>query len=413
MMRKRGDICIGLLLLLFVLTTVISYFPLNVVVSQLIIYGLIAVVYVFAPKGKITNQWYVVITVICFALLLRIVIDLELYDMAQELYGSNLSLYFFVMNGIILPVLIITRIRFNAIPKSAVYIASVVVFFCLFFSLKEISSEQAVLSNDGRYSANESLGVIQYSQLSFTCSLIGLSLLYQGAKPRVYDVIYAIALILVGLISIVFAGTRSCLVSLAVILLFLFLANRPKKIFKSLIIASVFIVLLYIALLKTGLNDTFESLRLFRMFTEGARDVSSGRFDLYLSALSDIIQNPIFGKSAFFSFSDGRDDMTFIHNSVLEIARSIGLLGGIVFLFFNVYLLKKAFIILKNHRQFALFAFLYIQYFVFSLFSESIFRIALYWFSASMILCIIKNINNGTSSILTSLGNYSNIRSQR
>lgn len=410
--RPVRDSYIGILLLLFILTTVITYFPIDIVLSQIIIYALVCIVYIFSPKEvKIKDRWNVWGIIICFALILRIIIELEVMGRQQELYGSNTSLYFFLINGILLPILIIPRIKFSSFPKFFLYIASFVVLACLIVSLNDIISSQAMLSYDGRYSANESLGVIQYSQLSFTCSLIGFSLLYKDSKIKLRDIFYPILLIIIGLISIILAGTRSCLVSMLVILLMLLASNRPQKIIRNIIIAGLVLGVIILAFLKLGFGELFENLRLFRLFTEGTRDVSSGRFDLYKSAMIDILSNPIFGKSAFFSFNDRGDHITYIHNSILEITRAIGVVGGIIFVLINVYLFKKSVVILKYYRQYSFFVFLYIQYFIFSLFSESIFRIALYWFSVGMILCIIKNIRNEAISGRISICCNTDVRS--
>ncbi len=402
---------ISILLLFFILTTLITYFPINVVVSQVVIYSIIAFIYIISHKVKrITNIWYSIAVIICFLILFRIIIDLELYGVKQELYSSNISLYFFIINGIILPVTIIPRLKLGSSNiKVALYISSVVILVCLIISLLGIVSSQAALSNDGRFSANDSLGVIQYSQLAFTCSLIGLSLLYYGGKTNFLEIVYSIILIIIGLISIVLAGTRSCFVSMAIILVFLFIAHKPKNLFKTISIASIIILILGFIIFKSEYSDTIEGLRLFRLLSGGARDVSSGRFDLYEAAIKDIVANPIFGYSAFFSFSDGIDDMTFIHNSVLEVTRSIGIIGGLLFLFMNVYLLFRSYKIMKHHREYSIFVFLFIQYFIFSLFSESVFRIALYWYSTAMIFCLIKFVNNGKISSKSSVRNNTDI----
>ncbi len=396
---------ISILLLLFVLTTLITYFPVNVVVSQIVIYSIIAIIYIISPKVKrVANMWYTITLIICFLLLFRIIVDLELLGIRQELYGSNTSLYFFIINGIILPVTIIPRLRLGSSNiKKGLLISSVVILVCLIISLLGIVSSQAALSNDGRFSANDSLGVIQYSQLAFTCSLIGLSLLYGDEKNNLIVITYAILLIIIGLISVILAGTRSCFVSMAIILVFLFIAHKPKNLFKTISITSIIIIVLGFIVFKSEYSDTIEGLRLFRLLSGGARDVSSGRFDLFESALKDIIANPVLGYSAFFSFSDGIDDMTFIHNSVLEVARAIGVMGGLFFLFMNIYLLFSSYKIMKYHRQYSIFVFLFIQYFVFSLFSESVFRIALYWYSTGMVFCLIKIIKNESLSIKSSV----------
>ena len=380
---------ISLIILLQLSLLCMTYIPnVNIVAIQVAIYALLLLNYFFARKEmffvkKRTIGLYLCSLTFISLLFLRIVIDLNINMLEQQIYTSDTTVYFFLINALFLPMLFIPLVKIKKEVVNVYYVFSVLLLICLFVSFYNIVNLRGVLSADHRFGANELLGTIQYGHLGVTSFIMGLTLI-QNEKERKYDKCLSVILLSLGIVTVFLAGTRGAFVSLFCCLLFYLIVIKKVK---YVVFTAIGIVLIFI--LKNQIIDYFATLgsnsaiRFYALFAESG-DQSSGRMDLYRQAFADFLDNPLLGKAYFFSFSG----QPYVHNSLLEVARALGLIGVVMFIWINAKFLLICREIVKQKTLATFFALLYIQYLSFSFFSETLLRLNMYWFSMAMLLCI-------------------------
>ena len=230
------------------------------------------------------------------------------------------------------------------------------------------------------------MGVIQYGHLGLTGALTGYLCYAQKSNKKIVR-LFGIGCIAIGLISMLMAGTRGALISAIVIIAVYLLAHAKMRSFVILIIVIliIFQFLDYVESILESLGAA-SMMRIIRFFSEGG-DQSSGRSEIWLHAINNILESPVWGVSCFWS-SDG-GEISYVHNSFLEVTYALGFFGLFVFAKLNYVAIKACIRSIKssNINDIA-FSFFYLQYFTYTLFSDSIIRSPLYWFFLLMMLNI-------------------------
>ena len=378
-----------LIFLLMTSTLCMTYFVQNVVVFQSVIYFLVFILYVLSRKTVLQSSIKTCMNLyIIFAVLyvVRAFIELELLNHAQSLYANNSTVYYFLITGLLLPAFFVPKLKITQSYNSVFLILSIVICISLFISLYNIFTGNVILTADQRIQANERLGVIQYGHLGLTGALTGYLCYAQKNNKKIVRLL-GIVVIAIGLISMLMAGTRGALVSAIVIIAIYLFAHAKMRSFVILIIAA-----LILFQFLDYLESIFESLgaasmmRIIRFFSEGG-DQSSGRSEIWLKAISNILESPVWGVSCFWS-SDG-GEITYVHNSFLEVTYALGLFGLFVFAKLNYVAIKACIHSIKSSNFSGIaFSFFYLQYFTYTFFSDSIIRSPLYWFFLLMMLNI-------------------------
>lgn len=367
-----------------------TYIVEDVVKFQIGLFIFLIVCYFIAPKNKIMPQYrrlYVMMLFFSLLYIFRAFVDLELLEVKQTLFGSNSTVYVFLFIGAFLQLYIVPRLKLDEKSFSWCFFAfSLMVLASLFISFRNIMSGDVVMTGDGRIQADERLGVIQYGHLGLTAVIMGIVMLLKRKESLLFLIISPL-LLLIGLLSILMAGTRSAMVGLFIIIIF-FSVTRMKT--KSIIFfAIVFGVLVLLSPTILSFSDSLGSnsaARMLSFLTEGG-DQSSGRTGIWLYALGKLLASPLVGVSCFISANEFGN--YFLHNSFIEVAYAMGFVGLIPFLIIHAFALKTSYKIFKqNNIDYLCFSMLYIQYFVYTLFSESIVRLPEYWYFLAMVICI-------------------------
>lgn len=378
--------------LIFVLvcsTLCVSYFIEEVVLYQLIIDLLLLLLYFIGDKNNLNTQIsgsYKLFVLFAFIYLVRAFVDLVLLGERQNLYNSDFTVYYYLITGMLLPAIFIPKLKIQKSFDYAFLIISALIFVSLSISLSNILSGNFVLTNDQRIQGNENLGVIQYAHLGLTGAIFGFVFFLKRNENKIYKYL-SIPLALVGVGSMFFAGTRGAIISLFLILAVYLIANARLRTFV------IFLILFFVFdSFIDQILDFFDSLgatsatRIFRFFSEGG-DQSSGRSEIWLKALSDIASSPILGVSCFYHSPDV--EVTYVHNSFIEVTYALGIFGLYVFARLNWIAIKASILSIKNKRiEHMAFSFLYLQYFTYTLFSESVIRLPLFWIFLLMMLNI-------------------------
>ncbi len=362
-----------------------TYLISDVVSFQLVVYLLIFLCYCFACKdytrGATKSYW--LLNTLTLAYFVRTLLDLMLFGKEQELYGNDFSVVFFMLNGIVLPCAFLPLLDYCRGFKSVLLLLGIMLLGCLFWTYWNFLNGVIYMSVDQRVMGNKSLGVIQYGHLGLTAALVGWYFFHQ-TKEQKSNFIWALLLIGMGVITMLMAGTRSALMAASVIFTLYLYSNAKIRILLP------FVVFCIISFAFTEeIQAFFDALgvnsvnRILRLLDESAEDQSSGRYLLWSTAWEELSDSLILGVSSFFKFKN----LNYVHNSIIEISYALGIIGGAVFVYLNYRALKICIAIFRGKIYDDLFlASLYIQQFVYSLFSESILRLSFYWVCLAIII---------------------------
>lgn len=374
----------SILFLLFTSTLCMTYFTTNVVIFQLVVYAIILLCYFYAPKVPVrcNRNLYTLLCAFTLLYLIRAFVDLELLNERQELYSSNYAVYFFMLNGIVLPAFMIPRIRHSTSYFEPFVLLGLILTYSLYQSYSNFIQGNIFMTQDHRIMANENLGVIQFGHLGLTTVILGIYFMVRSRSNKFYMVL-SVAMVSLGVMSMFLAGTRSAMLAAFIIAVIYLFAIRKVK--TMLVIALVFIPFYVYSESIVSYFDDFgvnSANRIFRLLNEGG-DQSSSRSIIWEKAFSDISDNLLFGVSSFFKM----EDWTYVHNSIIEITYALGILGGCIFVYINFEAFKIGIRELRgNNVDNKFLVFLYIQYFIYSLFSESVLRLSLYWFFLAIVI---------------------------
>ncbi len=367
-----------------------TYITEDVVRFQIVIFATLIGCYLIVPKQKIEKRnmhLYVIMILFSVMYFMRALFDLEFFGVRQTLFGNNKTVYVFIFIGAIMQFLFIPRLKLEGKSFSwPFFFFSLLILGSLYMSFRSIMSGDVVMTSDGRIQADERLGVIQYGHLGLTAVIMGIVMFMKRGESKFFMAISPL-LLMVGLFSIVMAGTRSAMVGLFLIS-FLVVSTRlqPKTIIVSLGVIAFLLSFSSAILSFTENLGANSAARMLRFLSEGG-DQSSGRTDIWIHALNNLMESPIIGVSSFINSSEFGHD--FLHNSFVEVAYSLGLVGFLMFLTIHVFALVTSYRIFKlRNLDYMCFAMLYIQYLTYTMFSESIMRLPEYWYLLSMVICI-------------------------
>lgn len=374
----------SILLLLYTSTLYMTYFTSDVVTFQLVVYALILICYFFAEKRPISNSrnLYIICCILTILYFLRAIVDIELLNVKQELYGSDFTVFFFMLNGIVLPTIMIPKIKHAKSYKWAFILFGLLLTYSLYITYSNFINGVVFMSQDRRIMANENLSVIQFGHLGLTAVILGIYFMVKSNKSKLF-LILSVSIAFLGVMSMFLAGTRSAMIAAFAIAVIYLIANAKIKTLAIVIILFVpfYMYSDYILSFFDGFGINSAN-RIFQLFEEGG-DQSSGRSLIWDKAFSDLSDNFLWGVSCFFKFRD----WTYVHNSAIEITYALGIFGGATFLYINYKALEICIKELKGQNiDNKCFVFLYIQYLIYSLFSESVLRLSLYWIFLAIII---------------------------
>lgn len=378
-----------LIFLLMTSTLCMTYFVKDVVIFQVVVYLLVFMLYIVCKKTALHPSialWRNIYILFAILYIARAFVELELLGHAQELYANNSTVYFFMITGMLMPALFVPKLCCAKPFNYAFAFLSFVICVSLLISLYNIFSGNVILTADHRIQASENLGVIQYGHLGLTGAIAGYMCYMQKQNSLVFRFV-GVAVIAVGFVSMLMAGTRGALISVIVIMAIYLLVHAK---FRSFIVFVFVAFALFLSI--DSIESVFDSLgaasvtRIIRLFSEGG-DQSSGRFDLWLSAINKIIESPFWGVSCFWASSE--NELTYVHNSFIEITYALGVFGLLVFMRLNWVAVKACIVSIRSSNLDNIaFSFFYLQYFIYTLFSDSIIRVPLYWYFLLMMLNI-------------------------
>ena len=299
--------------------------------------------------------------------------------------------------GFFLSILIAFAFRYDPIfcSKKSFYIFLITLslgLFIAFFIAKE-SPEPYV----GRYDANSTVNTINYGQMG--CALCLVVIYGFLNMPFKYSKTIYSFLFLLGILSIMKAGSRSPIVVLAFVSIFYFFANSGFV--KGLIFIGVSAVVLYFS---TGflieLSEAVGSGIVTRIISAVETGETSGRDAIYINAIGHFLDSPIFGD--YYLISSGLAKGYYPHNFIIEAFMTTGIVGGIPFVIMIIITLIRSFRLLKSKHMSGWIVLLYLQILIFGMFSSSLYSSQDFWALSFFILSMPASTLNKKRKFLKS-----------
>ena len=369
-----------------------AFYPINIITSffilVLITIVLIHYFFIFLEKKKISIKFkFFDLCLFVFFILYgyRLIYNIYIEKIHQTSFNNTITFIIFYLFLTILPVIFARIINFEKIKLNKTYNIIIIIYLIpLILNVFFIDT----LNNNvgGRYRANELLDSIGYGHLSLTLVLLALVLFFNQKNSLFIKIFYLIIMIF-GIVSMGIANSRSPFLALILIALIYLLYNIR---FKILLVLTSISVLFYININKindffiSNFNSTFIK-RFLSMFDKTYESIGS-RTDFYEYGLEIFKENPIFGKSIL--VLKGEYMGCYIHNFFIGSLMSVGIIGTLFYLAITFMALKSAIYLIKIKSKYIFFGLLFIQYFVYSMFSRTIENLPLYWFSCACVYSV-------------------------
>ncbi|OWW26243.1 hypothetical protein B4Q04_00735 [Zobellia sp. OII3] len=233
----------------------------------------------------------------------------------------------------------------------------------------------------GRYDANSTVNTINYGQMG--CSLALIAMYGFLNRPFKYGKILYVLLFLLGIVSIMKAGSRSPVVVLLAVSGFYFLAK--SGLVKGVILVGCSALVFYFSLdFLIELSEVVGSSIVTRLLSAIETGETSGRDLIYANAIGHFLDSPIFG--SYYLIPSGIGNGGYPHNFFIEAFMTTGLVGGIPFVAMVLVTLKKSFLLLKKQDDSGWVVLLFLQVLVFGMFSSSLYSSQDFWALSFFIL---------------------------
>lgn len=366
------------------LTNYISTFASQAVI-QIVLYLFTTVLFIFLgikePLQRHRGDWFwPLLFVYLLMLLCRLSADYLIPWEGMFLYKHPLTVLFFFIFPILIPSVFFSRTQFRFDIKRTFWIISVLLFAALTFSYLAIIGGGVEKTIDQRYDSGVGVFSITYGHLGTSLILITVYLIsIYGIKS--YRTIMFAAYIFIGFMSIALSGSRGPFIALIACLAFWYIARSKNTWW---IIGVILLLIISGGLLKDVLysvNDmlaengihTFERILDTIFSDDGLAQHTSGRDNLYTEGWNLFLDNPIFGKSLFIP------GKIYVHNIFIEQFMALGIIGGSIFLIFNIIAICRAFKLIKRVFTFSIIPVLFLQNLIYGSFSITIIALPAYW----------------------------------
>ena len=230
-----------------------------------------------------------------------------------------------------------------------------------------------------------SIYYISYGHLG--TSLVLISLFYLLFKPQensIYLLSYGLFL---GAVTIIIAGARSPFLAFMVVIPYLLIV---KKNVKLILIFAVFLILAIIMIYFLGKSPDYQfefTNRTYLWLFEGDNSL---RTPLFERAIDVFKINPVFGGRT--NYEDGM----YPHNIVLELLMATGIVGLVLYILKFLPVLKNFYLFTSrsNNIFYVLFFAVFLQYFVLSSTSFTLYSVPEFLYFSSIIIGISLNYYN-------------------
>lgn len=167
--------------------------------------------------------------------------------------------------------------------------------------------------------------------------------IFQLKSHNLTTKIFLLSVFIVGFFAVLIAGSRGPFFGLIATLLMPLIVKKPKNILIS-VIFLLFVIIIFGNILL-NLVQTISPYFYQRVVDTVVYGDLGGRESIFQQAINRIIEHPLFGD---WFLLDMNDTTTIAHNALLEALMSIGIFGGLIFLYLYIYLIKYSIIVIKS-----------------------------------------------------------------
>ena len=244
-------------------------------------------------------------------------------------------------------------------------------------------AKQSPLPLIGRYDANSTVNTINYGQMGCALSLVAIYGFLN--RPFKYGKIVYVFLFLLGIVSIMKAGSRSPVVVLLAVSVFYFFAK--SGLLKGLIWVGFATLIFYSSIgFLVELSEAVGSGIVTRILSAIETGETSGSNYIYANAIRHFMDSPIWG--SYYLIPTGIGKGGYPHNFFIEAFMTTGLIGGIPFVIMVIITVVKSFNLLKTKHSSSWVILLFLQIVVYGMFSSSLYSSQDFWALSFFILSI-------------------------
>lgn len=376
--------CVVFVIFFFEIRTFLVYvLPINILTSCYIIVFLLLSMAIFFTKKTFnrTSMFEKTVLILLFLYGIRIFYDIFLIEIEQSLFINRYTFIVYYIFLILIPYITCINISLKGISFKALMCLTLLCFVvALVLSFRDILLMISLGDIVERYNANNALDTIGYGHLALSTLLISYVLLKSVLTPkekhRVSKIVVLLLIIVFSMTSMILANSRGPFLAFFIIVI-LCLANRfslKNVIFITLLFS---FILYHIESISEYFNIVFGSSFLERIILAYKEGDSSGREILFNQAMEAFLESPIWGSSLLMQKPPFLGN--YPHNFFFEVLMSLGILGGCFYVCSIVLAFKYSFFLLREDSKYTIFALLFFQYFVYSMFSRSMLTMPMYW----------------------------------
>jgi O-antigen ligase len=366
------------LLFLLVGFPIISFIPINGVSvifrAVMLIIGLVVGFCALVNMKGNANKKVIILFLFISVYFFKLYYDFVFTDL--KFGRDNVEIFLLTLSTVIVPVF-----SLSFIDERNVNFRSLLIYSQIALMLSIVISVFLGLKNGFLYrlSGNDILNPISLGHYAVSCFVISLSFVLFSNEFNIgrFHRVLSIIAMPISMICLIMTASRGPMLSF-VFLGLLFSILNSRDIVKTFCILAFGLASFFIALL---FSEKFSNALLLRFTVDVDEDGGEARVFLWKLALEKFIESPIFGGHTTTNYG-------YVHNMFLEILMSMGVFAGVYYLLTCFGLYKKTVVLFRNSDVGLVFGFLFIQYFIASFFSGTVYSNDLVWVFMSILYLV-------------------------
>lgn len=339
--------------------------------------GAVWLVYRFIPGIYILRWEEKLFLFVVFIYFLNMCIDIFLQSYPIGI-GSPIDLI-----GFVLSILVALSFRYDYSFSSHNSFYFFVITLSLGLIIAFFLAEPSPAPLIGRFQANSTVNTINYGKMGCALSITAIYG-YMNFTFKYSKILYPVLFIL-GVLSIMRAGSRSPVAILLAVIVLYFLAR--SNFIKGLLVTCIALLIIWLSLdVLIELSNAIGSDISIRLLSAVENGDTSGRDKIYSNVLNHIKESPFLGE--FYLIPSGIGKGYYPHNYFLEVFMTTGLLGGIPFVAMVILSLKKSYQLLRYKHPAGWIVLLFLQVFIHGMFSSALYSAQDFWGLCFFVLSI-------------------------
>ncbi len=316
-------------------------------------------------------------------LLLLIFISLYSYRLITDLYFTNLDfgrsseeILLFAFAITFFPAFILSTMRNNSIIIKV--INPLIILFTITSFLAVASGFMQGFSN--RLAGNSILNAITLGHIAASgIILIVVAYFTFKKEKRISNWILLISLAIL-LLALLMAASRGPILSLLLVLIFI-LPSYLKFNAKNILMMTPIILILMIGSLQITESSSATLGDRLTVDMGGSHSDGEARVFLWSFGFKMFLDDPIIGSHATTIFG-------YPHNIFIEVLIATGIFGAVLFIGIVIYMMKRTIYLKKIRSPLVWVGLIFMQYFIGSIFSGTIYSNTYLWYSIGLLLTI-------------------------